>query len=139
MSSVHKASTAFVASCLIALAAVAGPPSFTITADVVGNGTVLLDPNKSAYKRNNIVNVTAVPEEGWRFDHWEGDLAGDTNPTTIRVADNHVITAVFVDDGGGTDVRLDSGPDSEYEGECWRNTYLFDVFDIATGEFLGPK
>lgn len=44
---------------------------------------------------------------------------------------------MMIGSGGGTDVRLDSGPDSEYEGECWRNTYLFDVFDIATGEFLG--
>ena len=45
--------------------------------------------------------------------------------------------------GGGMDVRVgDSssfggGGDDEYEGECWANTYMFDVFDLATGEFLG--
>jgi hypothetical protein len=44
---------------------------------------------------------------------------------------------MMMSSGGRTDVRLDPGADSEYEDECWRNTYLFDVFDIATGEFLG--
>jgi hypothetical protein len=39
--------------------------------------------------------------------------------------------------GGGTNVSLDPGLESEYEGECWRNTHLFDVFDLATGELLG--
>jgi chitinase len=105
MSRVQAVLAALIASSLIGAAAVAGPPSFTITAQVepAGGGSVLLDPQKDAYKRNNIVNVTAVPSEGWRFDHWQGYLAGDTNPTTIRVAGDHVITAFFVDDGGGTD------------------------------------
>lgn len=39
--------------------------------------------------------------------------------------------------GGGTNVSMNSGADPGYKGECWRNTYLFDVFDIATGELLG--
>ncbi len=33
--------------------------------------------------------------------------------------------------GGG-----DSRPD-DYEGECWSATFAFDVFDLATGDFLG--
>jgi hypothetical protein len=44
---------------------------------------------------------------------------------------------MMMDSSGSTDVSLDPGTDSEYEGDCWRNTYLFDVFDLATGEFLG--
>jgi chitinase len=118
MSRVQAVIAAFVASIFIVAAAVAGPPSFTITVQVepTGAGTVQLDPRKDAYKRNNIVNVTAIPLEGWRFDHWQGDLAGDTNPTTIRVADNHAITAVFVEDGGGTDPPGEPRPDVRASG-----------------------
>jgi chitinase len=118
MSRVQAVIAAFVASILIVAAAVAGPPSFTITVQVepTGAGTVQLDPRKDAYKRNNIVNVTAVPSEGWRFDHWQGDLAGDTNPTTIRVAGDHAITAVFVEDGGGTDPPGEPRPDVRASG-----------------------
>ena len=42
--------------------------------------------------------------------------------------------------GGGGDVRISTGGmggDEEYDGECWANTYLFDVFELTTGEFLG--
>ena len=67
MSRVQAVIAALVASSLIGAAAVAGPPSFTITAQVepADAGIVLLDPQKDAYKRNNIVNVTAVPSEPW--------------------------------------------------------------------------
>ena len=43
--------------------------------------------------------------------------------------------------GGGPQVRVGSGgfgrPETEYDGECWANTYMFDVFELASGEFLG--
>ncbi len=42
--------------------------------------------------------------------------------------------------GGGGDVRISTGGvggGEEYNGECWANTYVFDVFELATGEFLG--
>jgi hypothetical protein len=44
---------------------------------------------------------------------------------------------MMLSSSGQTSVSLDPGADSEYEGECWRNTYLFDVFDIDSGELLG--
>ena len=41
---------------------------------------------------------------------------------------------------GETDVSAggsgDSRPDG-YAGECWASTHVFDVFELATGEFLG--
>ena len=79
----------------------AGPPTFTLTVDVDGYGTVVLDPDREAYKRNNIVNLEAIPDEGYVFYHWVGDLSGDANPVTLRVSDNHSVTAVFVEAGGG--------------------------------------
>lgn len=44
--------------------------------------------------------------------------------------------------GGGMELRVGDGSsfgggDDEYEGECWANTYMFDLFELASGEFLG--
>jgi chitinase len=86
---------------LISVPSQAAPPAFSINTSVVGEGTIVLDPNNLAYKRNNIVNVTAVPADGYLFDHWGGDLVGDVNPTTIRVSGDHSIVAVFVEEGSG--------------------------------------
>jgi len=41
----------------------------------------------------------------------------------------NVVPAGSVIGGGGGEV--------EDEQECWANTYMFDVFELATGEFLG--
>jgi chitinase len=112
MSMLQKSVAALAATFLLAVPALAGPPSYTIDISVSGSGTVQLDPPKSAYKKNNAVNVMGVPvEDGWQFDHWEGDLAGDVNPITIRVSGDHSIVAVFVEGGGGgTDPPTDPPP-----------------------------
>jgi chitinase len=86
---------------LLAGLATAGPPSYTITYSAVGEGSVALDPDQPSYHRNNIVSVTATPGTGWQFDHWEGDLTGEQNPTTIRVSHDHSFVAVFSEEGGG--------------------------------------
>jgi len=42
--------------------------------------------------------------------------------------------------GGANVVRADSltgGDEAEPDRDCWANTYMFDVFELATGEFLG--
>ena len=41
------------------------------------------------------LSITAVPNEGWQFDHWEGSLSGSTNPAPLVMNENKRITAVF--------------------------------------------
>ncbi len=78
----------------------AAPPSYTLTSSVVGSGS--LDPTGGSYKKNTNVTITATSDPGWLFDHWEGDLSGDVNPTSIRMDANKHVVAVFVEDGGPT-------------------------------------
>ena len=85
---------------VLAAPALAGPPLYAITVTIQGEGEVLLDPVKDGYQKNNVVTLTAVPADGWSFDRWEGDLAGDANPTTLRVSGPHQVTAGFVEEGG---------------------------------------
>ena len=78
----------------------AAPPTFSFTSSVVGEGTI--EPAPSQNKRNWQLTVTAMPSDGWVFDHWEGDLSGNQNPTRIRItSDKHVI-AVFTQGGAPT-------------------------------------
>lgn len=42
------------------------------------------------------VQLTASPNPGYLFDHWEGDLAGTTNPASLAVDGARTVTAVFI-------------------------------------------
>lgn len=44
------------------------------------------------------MTVTATPAQGWLFDHWGGDLSGNTNPATVKMTSNKTVTAYFVQD-----------------------------------------
>jgi PKD repeat protein len=48
------------------------------------------------YHYGDIVNLTAVPSEGSIFDHWSGNLSGNTNPEKIIMNENKIVTAHFV-------------------------------------------
>ena len=96
------------------VAAVWGAPLYVISKqiDPAGGGTVLLDPEKSGYAKNNIVTVTATPSTGMVFTGWGGALSGTQNPTTLRVSGNQTVIAHFAANsggGGGTDPPPPSG------------------------------
>ena len=70
----------------------------TLTVNVTGQGTVALNPPGGTYPYGTTVTLTANAAAGWRFDHWEGGLAGSANPTTLWMIVNYTVTAVFVQD-----------------------------------------
>ncbi|MBN2448298.1 MAG: hypothetical protein JXO22_16345 [Phycisphaerae bacterium] len=71
------------------------PPTYTLTVDIVGQGSVTVDPPDGPYRDDVTVELAADADPYWFFDHWEGDLTGDTNPEYVpMIADKHV-TAVF--------------------------------------------
>ncbi len=69
---------------------------YTLTTNVVGNGSVTLNPSGGVYNAGTVVQVTAVPGSGAAFSGWSGDLTGSTNPTTITMTSNKSVTATFV-------------------------------------------
>jgi hypothetical protein len=75
-------------------------PKSVLSTNVVGRGTIGLNPTGGIYNVGEVVTVSASPAAGWRFDHWEGDLAGSANPTQITMTVNKQITAVFVETSG---------------------------------------
>lgn len=128
------------------------PEEFTLDTTTVGMGEILLDVLSGSeidggYVFDSVVEVTAVPDAGWEFVEWQGDLSGSANPITITIDGNKSITAVFrfFDGGDGTPgnpyqiSRLDQlqamqeFPDSHFIliGDI-------DASDTSTGEGFNP-
>jgi len=72
------------------------PVYYTLTTNVVGNG-VVTPASGSSYLAGTVVDVEARPNIGWRFDHWNGNLTGTDNTTTITMDSNKTINATFTE------------------------------------------
>jgi uncharacterized repeat protein (TIGR02543 family) len=66
--------------------------SLSITA---ANGTVSKSPNQTSYDCGTTVLLTATPNTGYNFDHWEGDASGTQNTASITMTKDMNITAIF--------------------------------------------
>jgi uncharacterized repeat protein (TIGR02543 family) len=68
---------------------------YTLTTNVVGSGSVSRNPDQATYVYGDVVELSAVPDVGWSFSGWSGDLSGSNNPETITMDDNKTVTATF--------------------------------------------
>ena len=57
---------------------------------------VLRSPNLDRYDNNAVVQLIAIPDPGFRFDSWGGDIAGEVGTRDILMNDNKTISANFV-------------------------------------------
>lgn len=71
--------------------------SFAVTteANPPAGGIVILDPPGPSYTPGAQVTVTAVPNSGYTFTGWGGDLSGTENPKAVTVNGNMNIVANF--------------------------------------------
>lgn len=69
---------------------------FILTTGVTQGGAIYCFPDQEEYSDGAVVEVFAQADAGWRFDHWEGDLKGSDNPTTLTMDADKTITAVFL-------------------------------------------
>jgi len=59
------------------------------------DGSVTKDPNKVSYKDGETVNLKADPNTGYSFTNWSDDLCGSTNPATLVMNSDKLVTANF--------------------------------------------
>jgi uncharacterized repeat protein (TIGR02543 family) len=61
------------------------------------NGSITKSPDQTTYTYGTVVTLTAIPDAGYHFTGWAGDVANPTSPTTtIFMAENKTITANFM-------------------------------------------
>lgn len=102
--------------------------SHTLNVDVVGNGRVLVEPDKPIYAYGEPVKLTAVPDPGYMLGAWSGDIGGNSSPTTVYMIRDLNITATFVDA---------INPQSDDFNRCTLNNGRWTTFDpVGDSSFI---
>jgi hypothetical protein len=71
-------------------------PTYTLSVNVEGSGTVT--PTRGTYLSGTVVSLSAMPDEGWQFDSWRGDVTDNGSTVLPLLMDaNKVITATFTE------------------------------------------
>jgi len=73
------------------------PPTYSLTITTTVGGTTDPAPGTYSYTANSSVEVTAISNADYVFDHWELDTinVGSANPYTVLMDNNHTLKAVF--------------------------------------------
>jgi hypothetical protein len=71
------------------------PKQFKLTVNTFGHGSVSLSPAGGLYNEHTKVALTAVPDSGFQFKGWGGDMLGSASPDTIVMDANKNVKAVF--------------------------------------------
>ncbi|MEW6029461.1 MAG: InlB B-repeat-containing protein [Chloroflexota bacterium] len=69
---------------------------YTLTVNIVGDGTVSRNPDQAFYTYGDVVELTAAPMPGWTFAGWSGGLSGNANPESIVIDEDETVTAQFL-------------------------------------------
>jgi hypothetical protein len=97
---------------------------YTLWVSSTGDGSIVLNPPGGQYASGTTVQLTAVADAGWHFDHWQGALSGSINPTTVVMDSDKGVNAVFVEDGD----------------ELFVDTLLGCLLDFLGGDYMSdPK
>jgi hypothetical protein len=70
--------------------------NYTLSVNIVGNGSVTLNNTGPNYHYGDAVKLTATPATDWSFQYWSGDLSGSANPATLVMTGNFSVTAHFL-------------------------------------------
>jgi PKD repeat protein len=72
-------------------------PTYALTITTTVGGTTDPAVGTYTYTVNSSVQVTAIPNVDYAFDHWELDIinVGSANPYTVLMDNNHTLRAVF--------------------------------------------
>jgi uncharacterized repeat protein (TIGR02543 family) len=68
--------------------------SYTLSISAT-HGSVTRSPNAASYTYGQVVTLQAVPDAGYAFSGWSGNLTGTTNPATLVMDANKSVTANF--------------------------------------------
>ena len=112
---------------------------YALNIETVGQGNVTEKLIKSGtvsnYNSGSIIEVEAVPSEGWKFSEWQGDISGQKNPYIINLISDKSIKAVFNKNdsggGGGDDIGNGTMPNGpiDFETDGYGANWTWTVFE----------
>ena len=124
-------------------------PTHTLVASAspAEGGTVARSPNAPSYDEGTLVQLTANPTAGWEFRSWCGDASGTTNPMSVAMSRDKVVTAIFNEIGapmvavsapnGGESLPIGSVYDIHWSASDEEGVELVDILLSRNGP-AGP-
>ena len=103
------------------------PVEYTLIIQSGEGGTTIPEPGAYDYPEGTNIPVTAVPESGYEFSEWSGDVLGTDNPVRISMDSDKSITSSFIQVSGEDDV--DDSLDKIFRMNC----------AIATAAYESPS
>ena len=72
--------------------------TITVTCQISEGGSVILTPTaeNNQYEEDSLIELTAIPNDGYAFGSWSGDLAGSNNPENITMDSDKNVIANFM-------------------------------------------
>jgi hypothetical protein len=67
----------------------------TLTLNIVGQGSVSLDPNRTVFTNGGAITLTAEAQPNNEFVRWSGEANTSGNPLVLAMTTNHYVTAEF--------------------------------------------
>jgi predicted ester cyclase len=115
--------------------------TYSLTISTSRGGSTDPKPGKDDFYDGCKIMIKAIPDKGYSFSHWSGDVSGKTNPLTVTMDSDKSIKANFVKqriltiestEGGttdpppgiftyneGTEVTITAIPDNSYRFSLW--------------------
>ncbi|MFP3872497.1 MAG: InlB B-repeat-containing protein [Candidatus Aenigmatarchaeota archaeon] len=121
--------------------------TYDLTVNLEGEGEVEVDPDQEEYEEGTEVTLTAVPDEGWTFSHWEGAYPeGEDTAETIEIVmdGDKELTANFVEEVATFEFSLfvegegNVTMEIRYEGE-WHESEVSPIEDEWIAEDPGSN
>lgn len=114
---------------------------YSLKINIEGEGEVeerLMNAKATDYPAEAIVELTAVPEDGWTFLEWNGNLSGSMISRTIEVNEPKEITATFVEEEAELESIVFTFLEKEYSTEIseFRVSTIDEVPFGVSGEVL---
>ncbi|NGP75277.1 hypothetical protein G3570_01420 [Balneolaceae bacterium YR4-1] len=83
---------------------------YPLNISIEGQGSVgerVVQQKNDGYEAGTLVELTAVADEGWLFQEWQGALTGTENPATITINAETIVTAIFARKNYGLTVSVE--------------------------------
>ncbi len=110
--------------------------SYTLTVEIQGEGTVkeeiIQAKSTTDYPIGTTVQLTAIPEDGWVFMEWSGDLQGSENPMTVTIDQTMTIIAKFLPEN----LEQIHVPDDNFEQALIDRGYDYTLDDYVYAESI---
>jgi len=107
-----------------ALHAIFTQTTYDLTVTAGSGGTTDPVPGVYSHPCGSYASVTAIPDEGYRFDHWvlDDSPAGSVNPISVLMNTNHDLEAVFAETHTLTIIVYEGGTTNPSPG-----TYTYEI------------